>query len=127
MIQSGLIASAHDVSDGGLLVALAECVLFSEDLGAEIQLNPESTARLDALLFGEAQSRILLTTAQSDQLAALVVEHPEVQLTVLGTVCSTPTLSVAVGGKNVLRCTKDVMSEAYFGSIPKHMARQVAA
>jgi len=129
MIQSGLIASAHDVSDGGLLVALAECVLFSEDLGVEIQLNPESTARLDALLFGEAQSRILLTAAQSkaDQLAALVAEHPEVQLTVLGTVCSTPTLSVAVGGKNVLRCTKDVMSEAYFGSIPKHMARQVAA
>ena len=129
MIQSGLVASAHDVSDGGLLVALAECVLFSEDMGADIQLSPESPARLDALLFGEAQSRILLTAArsQADQLAALVAEHPEVRLTVLGTVCSTPTLSVAVGGKNVLRCTKDVMRTAYFGSIPKQMARQVAA
>lgn len=129
MIQSGLIASAHDVSDGGLLVALAECVLFSEDMGADIQLNPESMARLDALLFGEAQSRIVLTAAQSqaDQLAALVAEHPEVQLTVLGTVCSNPTLSVAVGGKRVLHCTADVMKTTYFGSIPKHMARQVAA
>lgn len=129
MIQSGLIASAHDVSDGGLLVALAECVLFSEDMGVDIQLNPESAARLDALLFGEAQSRILLTAAQSqaDQLAALVAEHPGVQLTVLGTVRSNPTLSVAVGGNRVLHCTADVMRTAYFGSIPKHMARQVAA
>ena len=129
MIHSGLIASAHDVSDGGLLVALAECVLFSEDMGVDILLNPESMGRLDALLFGEAQSRILLTAAQSqaDQLAALVAEHPEVQLTVLGTVCSNPALSVAVGNKRVLHCTVDVMRTAYFGSIPKHMARRVAA
>jgi phosphoribosylformylglycinamidine synthase len=129
MIQSGLIASAHDVSDGGLLVALAECVLFSEGMGMDIRLNPESMSRLDALLFGEAQSRILLTAAraQADQLAALVAEHPEVQLTVLGTVCSNPALSVTVGGKSVLHCTADVLSPAYFGSIPKHMARRVAA
>ena len=129
MIQSGLVASAHDISDGGLLVALAECVLFSEDMGVDIRLNPESMGRLDALLFSEAQSRILLTAAQSkaDQLAALVAEHPEVQLTVLGTVCSNPALSVAVGGKRVLHCTTDVMKTAYFGSIPKHMARRVAA
>lgn len=129
MIHSGLIASAHDVSDGGLLVALAECVLFSEDMGVDIRLNPESMGRLDALLFGEAQSRILLTAAQSqaDLLAALVAEHPEVQLTVLGTVCSNPALSVAVGNKRVLHCTADVMRTAYFGSIPKHMARRVAA
>ncbi len=129
MIQSGLIASAHDVSDGGLLVALAECVLFSKGMGVDIRLNPESMGRLDALLFGEAQSRILLTAAQSqvDQLAALVAEHPEVQLTVLGTVCSNPALSVAVGSKGVLHCTSDAMRTAYFGSIPKHMARRVAA
>ena len=129
MIHSGLIASAHDVSDGGLLVALAECVLFSEDMGVNIRLNPESMGRLDALLFGEAQSRILLTAAQSqaDQLAALVAEHPEVQLTVLGTVCSNPALSVAVGSKRVLHCTADMMRTAYFGSIPKQMARRVAA
>lgn len=129
MIHSGFIASAHDVSDGGLLVALAECVLFSEDMGVDIRLNPESMGRLDALLFGEAQSRILLTAAQSqaDQLAALVVEHPEVQLTVLGTVCSNPALSVAVGSKRVLHCTADMMRTAYFGSIPKQMARRVAA
>lgn len=129
MIHSGLIASAHDVSDGGLLVALAECVLFSEDMGVDIRLNPESMGRLDALLFGEAQSRILLTAAQSqaDQLAALVAEHPDVQLTVLGTVCSNPALSVAVGSKRVLHCDADVLRAAYFGSIPKHMARRVAA
>ncbi len=129
MIQSGLITSAHDVSDGGLLVALAECVLFSENLGVDIRLNPESMVRLDALLFGEAQSRILLTAVRSkaDQLGALVAEHPDVQLTVLGAVSSNPALSVAVGGKSVLHCTTDAMRTVYFGSIPKHMARRVAA
>jgi phosphoribosylformylglycinamidine synthase len=52
------LASAHDVSDGGLAVALAECAMKG-NLGAEISLD--SDLRPSALLFGESTARALIT------------------------------------------------------------------
>lgn len=52
------LSSAHDVSDGGLAVALAECAMPS-GLGAEVSL--ESPLRASSLLFGETTGRALVT------------------------------------------------------------------
>lgn len=61
LIRDGLVQSAHDCSDGGLAVALAECCVSGEQpLGATVQL-PAGRTRRDALLFGESQSRIVLS------------------------------------------------------------------
>ena len=61
LIRDGLVQSAHDCSDGGLAVALAECCVSSEQpIGATVKL-PASRIRRDALLFGESQSRIVLS------------------------------------------------------------------
>jgi phosphoribosylformylglycinamidine synthase II len=62
VIQEGLVQSAHDCSDGGLAVALAECCVSapSEKRGAVVKLSLDSLRR-DALLFGESQSRIILS------------------------------------------------------------------
>lgn len=61
-IQDGLVRSAHDVSEGGLAVALAECCISGPGpaLGAEVEL-PADGMRADAVLFGESQSRIVLS------------------------------------------------------------------
>ncbi len=61
LIGDGLVESAHDVSEGGLLPALAECCLspLSDDLGASIDLKPGQ--RLDELFFGESISRVVVT------------------------------------------------------------------
>jgi phosphoribosylformylglycinamidine synthase len=66
-IQSGIIKSAHDCSEGGLAVALAECCVSSKNtaIGAEITL-PAHTMRRDAMLFGESQSRIIVSVAKED-------------------------------------------------------------
>jgi phosphoribosylformylglycinamidine synthase len=57
---AGMLHSAHDVAEGGLAVALAECCLASpERLGARIEL--EQSMRADVLLFAESQSRIVVT------------------------------------------------------------------
>jgi phosphoribosylformylglycinamidine synthase II len=62
-IRSGGVSSAHDLAEGGLLVALAECAIGgTRQRGATVVLEG-SDARLDALLFGESQSRALLTTS----------------------------------------------------------------
>jgi phosphoribosylformylglycinamidine synthase len=60
-IRAGLVRSAHDVSEGGLVVALAECCFGDPDhpIGAKIGLTDE--IRRDALYFGETQSRVILS------------------------------------------------------------------
>ena len=69
-IRAGIVKSAHDCSDGGLAVALAECCILGE-VGFE---SGEALARLpgrwDAVLFGERQSRIVVSLAP-DQLPRL--------------------------------------------------------
>ena len=68
-IRRGLIKSAHDCSDGGLAVALAESCIVGE-IGAIIELPPEVEAerdtRLDAVLWGESQSRIVVSCAREN-------------------------------------------------------------
>jgi phosphoribosylformylglycinamidine (FGAM) synthase-like enzyme len=56
-----LVTSMHDISDGGLAVALIECLNTSDDLGCTIELNNLEKIRYDFLLFGESQSRIIVS------------------------------------------------------------------
>jgi phosphoribosylformylglycinamidine synthase subunit PurL len=67
-IQCGLIRSAHDCSEGGLAVALAECCISQtlarntpRLIGAGIELDLPDGVRLDALLFGETQGRVVIS------------------------------------------------------------------
>jgi phosphoribosylformylglycinamidine synthase len=60
-IEKGLIASAHDVSEGGLAVAVAECSFFSRDKLGFILILEEDGLSDEAVLFGESQSRIVVT------------------------------------------------------------------
>ncbi len=62
-IQSRLVQSAHDLSEGGLAVALAECCIGGQDAPLGAKLNLSSSIREDAQLFGESQSRILLSVS----------------------------------------------------------------
>ena len=64
LIRQELVKSAHDCSEGGLAVTLAECCISrpSQPIGATIQLQ-QQRLRLDALLFGESPSRVVLTVA----------------------------------------------------------------
>jgi len=80
LIQAGGIKSAHDCSEGGLAVALAECCISQQLaretprlIGAQIDLTAFKEARLDAFLFGETQSRVVITAKALD--AVKVVER----------------------------------------------------
>jgi phosphoribosylformylglycinamidine synthase len=80
LIYSGLVKSAHDCSDGGVTVCVAEsCIsqLIAREtprlIGAQIDLSGFKDIRLDALLFGETQSRVVITCEPRD--AYKVVER----------------------------------------------------
>ena len=94
LIQSGLIKSAHDCSEGGLAVAIAESCISKHVaretprlIGAQIDLSAVTDIRADALLFGETQSRIVISVKAID--ATKVIERAKilgVTATKIGTV-----------------------------------------
>jgi phosphoribosylformylglycinamidine synthase len=65
----GLLCSAHDVSDGGLAVALAECCFRGEEPGLGARLALPGDWRGDVLLFSESPSRMIVTTRDPERLA----------------------------------------------------------
>jgi phosphoribosylformylglycinamidine synthase subunit PurL len=78
LILSGIVKSAHDCSDGGFAVAVAEsCIsqLVAREtprlIGAQIDLSGFKDVRLDALLFGETQGRVIMTTSALDATKAI--------------------------------------------------------
>jgi phosphoribosylformylglycinamidine synthase len=79
----GLLLSAHDVAEGGMLVALAECCLHS---GRGVRcggLRPDGDVRLDAAMFGETQGRFIVSAGSRSvpELQALARRnHVELQL-----------------------------------------------
>ncbi len=64
LIQKGLIQSAHDCSDGGLFIALLESAMV-KNLGFDISTDEDF--RKDAFLFGEAQSRVVVSVKDTDE------------------------------------------------------------
>jgi phosphoribosylformylglycinamidine synthase len=60
LIRAGLVCSAHDCSEGGLAITIAESCFNPEgQMGAQVKID--SHAPVNAVLFGEAQSRILIS------------------------------------------------------------------
>ncbi len=113
-----LLTSAHDLSDGGLAVALAECCIGDREnmIGANVSL-PQGR-RTDFMLFGESQSRILVSLPQDhvDDLRYLCEEN-EVRMQVLGEVGGD-----ALEIEGLLRCTLADLEQAYYHSLPEKMA-----
>lgn len=61
-----LVNSMHDISDGGLIVALLECLLSEDVLGCRIDANKLPRLRPDFLIFSESQSRIIVSCSQNN-------------------------------------------------------------
>jgi len=118
-IQSGMVKSAHDCSEGGLAVALAECCISNREhqFGAQIVLH--DSIRTDCLLFGEAQSRIIVsaTPDKTDKLTASFSEKGIV-CTRIGTV-SGDRLKIA----DLIDMDLDRLSDAYFNALLRLMER----
>ncbi|MBT2684502.1 phosphoribosylformylglycinamidine synthase subunit PurL [Bacillus sp. ISL-37] len=109
-IKNGLVASAHDVAEGGLAVALAESVIGSKGLGAEVVLEGNAVSAL----FSESQSRFILSVKPENQ-----IEFESLTDAVLvGKVVETPVLKVDVNGESVINQDAEGLKKAWKGAIP---------
>ena len=117
VIKEGLINSAHDISDGGLAVNIAESILFSdESIGAEINLSRKM--RNDELLFGECQS-VIIVTINEENLFTLVekAQALNVYTQTIGKVTSNGKLII----NDLIDVGKKELNDAYFQSLEKIM------
>jgi phosphoribosylformylglycinamidine synthase len=106
-IKRGIIKSAHDCSEGGLAVCLAECCIAGE-IGGKVNLTAEMiqspiTGRYSPILFGETASRIIVTVEASKlpELSA-IAEEQNCPMFVLGEVGGEE-LVIAFDGKELIR------------------------
>jgi len=84
LIRSKAVNSAHDLSDGGLFMSLLESSMVN-NLGFEI--NSDSSVRKDAFLFGEAQSRVIVSvSADKTEVVEAELKKHKVAFTKLGSV-----------------------------------------
>ncbi len=124
LIRTGLLHSAHDCAEGGLGVAAAESCFTGPDapLGAALEL--ESTIRKDALLFGESQSRILISYPKTAE-AQIVKQAAErdVPFTRIGEVGGGD-LTVHINGDEFIREDVHALKTLWQDVLEDYAARQ---
>lgn len=109
-IQAGLVESAHDLSEGGLAVALSECLFGAKNLGAAVKVsgNPVSA------LFSETQSRFLISVKKENQseFEGIVVAE------LIGEVTSSENVQILAEDAPILEASVAELKEAWKGAIP---------
>jgi phosphoribosylformylglycinamidine synthase len=114
-IRAGLVASAHDLSEGGLAAALAESCI-SGGIGASVEVD--TALRPDVALFSESQSRIVLSARpeQAEELQRLMAER-SVPCRVIGKVGGSE-LSIRINGKEGIRSDVAKLEKVWKEAIP---------
>ncbi len=125
LAASGRISSAHDISDGGLITALAEKAIMCQDhpLGFAVDLEMEHVheTSMQELLFSEAQGRVLLSLPAEH--APSVIEtamHHNITARVIGEVMAEGG-SLEVNGKPVVKFTTKEMMNAYYPALEREL------
>mgnify|MGYP001236468031 FL=1 len=120
LIKKGSIKSAHDISEGGIVSALAECCIIDQEkqIGCEVEI-PIKT-RKEFSLFSESQSRIIISVSK---VKTLDLEHElklsGVKFKKLGEVTGS-----SLKLKNLFNVNINELSDIYFNTIPKIMSSE---
>ncbi len=122
-IRDGVVESAHDCSDGGLAVALTECAIANREkmLGAEVDLSAWNTLAARAVMFGEAQGRIVVSTSDPARVIGIARQHG-VPVREIGRVLRDQRLHV-VGGGRTIEAPLARLASLYYDTIANIMQR----
>jgi phosphoribosylformylglycinamidine synthase subunit PurL len=127
-IRAGVVASAHDCSEGGLAVALAECCMMDPEApcGASVDLSAWEMIPRRALLFGETQGRVVVSTSDAAAVMA-IARKGNVPARAIGTVGEPGgQFSLRIGSRE-WRTPVARLADAYHGAIPTLMSRVATA
>jgi phosphoribosylformylglycinamidine synthase len=121
-IRQGWVNSAHDCSDGGLAIALAECCI-SGKMGASVQLEI-GDSRLDEALFGEGGARILVSVAPDRQAEweAFLGDRLSRYWREIGTVGGGALKLATAGGEVLIHLPVEQMQTTFDSAIPRRLS-----
>jgi phosphoribosylformylglycinamidine synthase subunit PurL len=125
---AGLLRSAHDCSDGGLAVALAECAFDTGGIGLDVDLPAAGTEQDPVLptLFGESASRVVVSVRPDDRIALLqMAGSAGIPGQLIGRTGGSR-LRIAVGGTVAVDCDVAQAEQVWNGSIERHFRRATA-
>jgi phosphoribosylformylglycinamidine synthase subunit PurL len=108
-IRAGFVQSAHDLSEGGLAVAIAESLFEADHLGAELEVG----GNLVSALFSETQSRFLISVKKEHQTAFETI----IDAKLIGEVNNSATLQILSKDKLVLEASVAKLKDAWKGAI----------
>ena len=115
-IREGLVVSAHDLSEGGLAVGLAESLFKGQGLGAQVNVTGDATVAL----FSESQSRFLVTVKAENKES---FEKLWTDASQIGSVTNDGKLTVSVNGESVIEDTVDELHKLWSEAIPVLVAK----
>ena len=115
-IREGLVQSAHDLSEGGLAVGLAESLFKGQGLGAQVNVTGDATVAL----FSESQSRFLVTVKAENKES---FEKLWTDASQIGSVTNDGKLTVSVNGESVIEDTVDELHKLWSEAIPVLVAK----
>ena len=117
LISKGLINSAHDLSDGGLAVNIAESIAYSkENIGAKLNL----VRKLEdvEILFGECPSVIVITISEEKLYEFIILaQKHDIHTQTIGKVTDDSKLTI----NNNISVSREEIGSAYFESLEKHL------
>lgn len=117
MIKTGFVKSAHDISDGGFAVALAEACLIGKNNPIGCNVNIGFTGRKDFGLFNEAQSRIIISlNKENDDICKNICMKHGIGMKIIGIVEGS---KVKINGD--INIELETLHDAYYNSIQKIM------
>ena len=127
-ITTGLVRSAHDCSDGGLAVTLAESAMSDREhqFGFDVDLSAWATLPHRALLFGEAHGRVVLSTTQAESVIAVAAKHG-VPARVIGTVTTAEHGALFTMSDDSFRAPIAWLARAFHEAIPTAMDGEAPA
>jgi phosphoribosylformylglycinamidine synthase subunit PurL len=125
MVDERLLASAHDCAEGGLSVCLVESAVLPIETPRGFTVTLDDDLPVDALLFGEAQGRIVVSCAEQDleRVLALARQHdvPASRIGTVGAPADEVVLELTATSTTV-RVPAEALSEEYHTAIPRIMA-----
>ncbi len=124
-----LLRSAHDCSDGGLVVAIAECAFDSGAIGADVDVPAAAGVQGDPViptLFGESASRVVVSVRPDDVATLLqVAAEAGVPAHVIG-LTGGAHLRIRVAGSPAVDCSVTEAERVWSGAIERHFLRATA-
>ncbi|WP_414648396.1 phosphoribosylformylglycinamidine synthase subunit PurL [Cerasibacillus sp.] len=116
-IKKGIVVSAHDLSEGGLAVALAESVFNDKNLGLTVELTGDLTTQL----FSETQSRMIVSVKKEheEQFKTMVQDAKRI-----GYVTDTQEYTIKSEGKVVIQETVATLQDIWTNAIPNALKNE---